>query len=128
MTSILTDMSIRHSEDCCLFVTLQMHRRNTQSRLPIQGNFFPMTAAAFIEDATVRMTLLSAQSHGVASLQQGTKLLLLLLLYYYYYCCCYLDVLIRLMLSLRHCRRSLCSGYDKCMGIVNIKIAIQQLR
>ena len=76
----LIDASVHHSVDRCLLVTLQMHRRNTQSRLPIQGNFFPMTTAAFIEDASVRMTLLSAQSHGVASLQQGTELLLLLLL------------------------------------------------
>jgi len=53
---------------------LQMHRRKTQTRLPIQGNFYPMTTAAFIEDASIRMTLLSAQSHGVASLQQGTEL------------------------------------------------------
>jgi len=50
---------------------VQMHRRKTQARLPIQGNFYPMTTTAFIEDDSVRMTLLSAQSHGVASLQQG---------------------------------------------------------
>jgi len=48
-----------------------MHRRKTQARLRIQGNFYPMTTAAFIEDTSSRMTLLSAQSHGVASLQQG---------------------------------------------------------
>jgi len=33
-----------------------------------------MATAAFIEDATSRMTLLSAQSHGVAALQPGTAL------------------------------------------------------
>jgi len=49
-----------------------MHRRKTQTRLPIQGNYYPMTTAAFIEDISSRMTLLSAQSHGVAALQQGT--------------------------------------------------------
>ena len=52
---------------------LQMHRRKTQTRLPIQGNFYPMTTAAFIEDTSSRMTLLSAQSHGVAAFLQGAE-------------------------------------------------------
>ena len=48
-----------------------MMKRRTQSRLPIQGNFYPMTSMVYIEDDLFRVTLHSAQSHGVASLHPG---------------------------------------------------------
>jgi len=67
-----------------MLYVLQMHRRKTQARLPIQGNFYPMTTAAFIEDTLSRMTLLSAQSHGVAAVQQGTE---------YYHVCQLLQII-----------------------------------
>jgi alpha-mannosidase II len=50
----------------------QVHRRKMQHRLPIQGNFHPMTATVFLEDTKARMTLLSVQSHGVSSLESGS--------------------------------------------------------
>lgn len=48
-----------------------MGKRRTQNRIPIQGNIYPMTTQVFIEDDMFRVNLLSAQSHGVTSLQQG---------------------------------------------------------
>lgn len=57
--------------------SFQMHRRKTLNRLPIQGNFYPMTSAAFIEDNRIRFSLLSAESHGIASLNPGTLELIL---------------------------------------------------
>ncbi|ELT97980.1 hypothetical protein CAPTEDRAFT_227115 [Capitella teleta] len=49
----------------------QMQKRKYQSRLFIQGNFYPMTSTSFLEDSSSRVSLLSAQSHGVASLDLG---------------------------------------------------------
>ncbi|KAL1229979.1 Alpha-mannosidase [Trichinella pseudospiralis] len=50
---------------------LQMIKRKYFSKIPLQGNFYPMTTAAFIEDSAHRLTLLSAQANGVASLKPG---------------------------------------------------------
>ncbi|XP_014248714.1 alpha-mannosidase 2 isoform X2 [Cimex lectularius] len=50
---------------------VQMIKRNTLKKLPIQGNFYPMPSAAFIEDSRVRLTLLTAQPLGVAALHPG---------------------------------------------------------
>ncbi|XP_003373762.1 glycosyl hydrolases family 38 N- domain protein [Trichinella spiralis] len=48
---------------------LQMIKRKYFSKIPLQGNFYPMTTAAFIEDSAHRLTLLSAQANGVTSIK-----------------------------------------------------------
>lgn len=49
----------------------QMQQRRTLAKLPLQANFYPMTSAAFIQDSTSRLSLLSAQSQAVAALRPG---------------------------------------------------------
>uniref|UniRef100_A0A0R3RZZ4 Alpha-mannosidase n=1 Tax=Elaeophora elaphi TaxID=1147741 RepID=A0A0R3RZZ4_9BILA len=49
----------------------QMVKRRRFRKLPLQAHFFPMASSAFIEDETLRMTLLTAQPLGVANLASG---------------------------------------------------------
>ncbi len=53
-----------------------MASRQTFEKLKIQGNFYPITCAAYIEDEEWRLTLLAGQPHGFSALKQGflTKL------------------------------------------------------
>ncbi|XP_053195392.1 alpha-mannosidase 2 [Scomber japonicus] len=51
--------------------SFQMQQRRTLEKLPLQANFYPMSSAAFLQDAASRLSLLSAQSQGVAALQPG---------------------------------------------------------
>ncbi|KHJ48512.1 glycosyl hydrolase family 38 protein [Trichuris suis] len=51
---------------------LQMIKRRYFRKLPLQGNFYPMPSAAFIEDHRFRLTLLSGQPGAVASLSTGS--------------------------------------------------------
>ena len=49
----------------------QLTRRKTYSKLPMQGNFYPMPSMAVLQDANHRLTLCSRQLLGVASLKPG---------------------------------------------------------
>ncbi|KAL5259635.1 hypothetical protein ACHWQZ_G009923 [Mnemiopsis leidyi] len=49
--------------------TIQQHKY--KSKLHTQGNFFPMPSTAFIQDSSMRLSILSSEPHGVASLDQG---------------------------------------------------------
>lgn len=48
-----------------------MIQRTRFHKLPIQGNFYPMPSAAYIEDDKTRITILTGQPLGVSSLRQG---------------------------------------------------------
>nr|XP_018917576.1 PREDICTED: alpha-mannosidase 2 [Bemisia tabaci]XP_018917577.1 PREDICTED: alpha-mannosidase 2 [Bemisia tabaci] len=50
---------------------LQMVKRQRFQKLPLQANYYPMASAAYIEDNRLRLTLLSAQPLGAASLKEG---------------------------------------------------------
>lgn len=48
-----------------------IRRKNYKNKLPIQGNFYPLPTAAYIEDDSVRLSLLTSTSLGVAALGTG---------------------------------------------------------
>ncbi|KAH9495040.1 Alpha-mannosidase 2 [Bulinus truncatus] len=49
----------------------QFIRRRTNTNQRTQANYYPMTSAVMLEDDATRLTLLSAQPHGTASLDTG---------------------------------------------------------
>ncbi|XP_039279296.1 alpha-mannosidase 2 [Nilaparvata lugens] len=49
----------------------QMQRRMKVERIGIEGNYFPITTAAYIQDATRRLTLLVNHAQGASSWQPG---------------------------------------------------------
>lgn len=49
----------------------QIQPRRYQRKLPLQANFYPMPAMAYIQDMQSRLTLLTAQALGVSSLHSG---------------------------------------------------------
>lgn len=51
-----------------------MHRKKTRKKIPLQGNFFPMTSMMSIENNVDRVTIVSSETHGVASLSPGIYL------------------------------------------------------
>lgn len=53
-----------------------MQKRKTLDKIPIQANFYPLPSMAFLQDKSTRLTLLSAQSNGVAGLHEGIAVLL----------------------------------------------------
>ncbi|CAG5127009.1 unnamed protein product [Candidula unifasciata] len=55
----------------------QFIRRRTNKDLPIEANYYPITSGVVLEDPTSRLTLLTAQPHGVACLAIGQVELML---------------------------------------------------
>ena len=55
-----------------------MQKRKTMDKIPIQANFYPLPSMAFLQDKSSRLTLLSAQSNGVAGLHQGNVVYIVL--------------------------------------------------
>lgn len=49
-----------------------MMKRITDVRLPVEANYYPVTAAAYLEDELSRLTLLVSHAHGAASVQPGS--------------------------------------------------------
>lgn len=49
----------------------QYIRRKTNNMLRIQGNYYPVTSGAILEDRHKRLTLITQQPHGAASLKKG---------------------------------------------------------
>ncbi|CAB3248863.1 unnamed protein product [Arctia plantaginis] len=50
---------------------MQMTKRRYFDKLPLQANYYPLPAAAYIEDDYLRFTLLTSTPLGVAALQPG---------------------------------------------------------
>ncbi|CAK1552286.1 unnamed protein product [Leptosia nina] len=50
---------------------MQIIKRRYFEKLPIQANFYPLGASAFIEDESTRLTVLTLTPLGVAALQPG---------------------------------------------------------
>lgn len=50
---------------------LQLIKRRRLEKLPLQANYYPVPSAMFIEDANMRLTLLSGQPLGGSSLASG---------------------------------------------------------
>ncbi len=53
----------------------QLMKRQTYTKLTLQGNFYPMPTSALVQDTNHRVTLFSGQPLGVASLKQGECIL-----------------------------------------------------
>uniref|UniRef100_A0A2C9K725 Alpha-mannosidase n=1 Tax=Biomphalaria glabrata TaxID=6526 RepID=A0A2C9K725_BIOGL len=69
MMRITTDISNLDSTICVDLNGYQMHRKQFRAKFLIQGNFHPMTSMAYIEDRKQeRVTLITSEPHGVASL------------------------------------------------------------
>ncbi|CAH2250872.1 alpha-mannosidase 2 [Pararge aegeria] len=50
---------------------MQMIKRRHFEKIPLQANFYPLPAAAYIEDENSRLTLLTSTPLGMAALQSG---------------------------------------------------------
>ncbi|XP_071159952.1 alpha-mannosidase 2-like [Mytilus edulis] len=68
---IETDVKDSDNQLCVDLNGFQMHRKKTRKKIPLQGNFFPMTSMMSIENNVDRVTIVSSETHGVASLSPG---------------------------------------------------------
>lgn len=50
---------------------LNMIRRQRFSKIPIQGNYYPLASAGYIQDKRVRLTILTATPLGASSMDSG---------------------------------------------------------
>ena len=50
-----------------------MQRRKTLKKLPLQANFYPVPALIFLQDEKSRLSLMTQQANGAASLETGMK-------------------------------------------------------
>lgn len=50
---------------------LQMIRRQRFSNLPIQANYYPLSAAGYIQDDKLRLTVITGQPLGATSMASG---------------------------------------------------------
>lgn len=48
-----------------------MIKRQRFTKIPVQGNYYPLAAGGYIQDDHVRMTILTGQPLGAASLSSG---------------------------------------------------------
>ncbi|XP_062618154.1 alpha-mannosidase 2-like [Saccostrea cucullata] len=71
MMRIESDVGGSKSELCVDLNGFQMHRKGTFTKRGIQGNFFPMTTMASVENESSKLTLLTTSSRGAASLSPG---------------------------------------------------------
>lgn len=71
MMRVESDVGESRAEMCVDLNGFQMHRKTTLSKRRIQGNFYPMTTMASVENGTSKLTLLTTSSRGVASLSPG---------------------------------------------------------
>ncbi|KNC27938.1 Alpha-mannosidase 2 [Lucilia cuprina] len=51
--------------------SLQLIKRQRFTKIPLQGNYYPIPSAIYIEDDTLRLTVVSAQPLGGSSLADG---------------------------------------------------------
>lgn len=52
-------------------VLFQMIKRQRFPKLPTQANYYPLPAAGYIEDKKVRLTVITGQPLGAASMASG---------------------------------------------------------
>lgn len=71
MMRVESDIVESRAEMCVDLNGFQMHRKTTFPKKHIQGNFYPMTTMASVENGTSKLTLLTTSSRGVASLSPG---------------------------------------------------------
>lgn len=66
-----TDLKLKSPEFFSDQNGYQFVRRRTNPNVQLEGNYYPLTSGAMLDDGVRRVSLLSAQPHGVASLEAG---------------------------------------------------------